>query len=267
MDPLDELMKELELQDSAQPLTNSSPSIPSSAAMGRLRNCDKNIRSSNSCGNLTRLREELRPKRSASSERLDEMWKAFANGKPEFNAKPVSLDLCCTCGKDIHGEIITAFGKKYHAEHFLCTTCNKIISSADSFYDVNGPTCKPCYTSINSLNACAYCQLPIETNSISAIGTKWHESCFVCNHCCNPFSDGKFFAQEGMPYCPACYRSQFATLCAACGDVASGSIIKACNQTWHSQCFVCTTCKTSIDGVYFEKAGMPYCFPHYQELL
>ena len=161
------------------------------------------------------------------------------------------------------GECIQAIGKKYHPDHFVCVTCEKPLGTS-SFYETDGqPNCEQCYNNIYC-PMCGFCGKAITDRCVTAMNKKWHVSCFVCNSCCNPFQNGAFYEKNGMPYCNNCFQGTFATRCAGCNQVATGKIINALNQQWHSQCFACAYCRRPFNGgAFYEKDGKPYCEAHY----
>ena len=156
-----------------------------------------------------------------------------------------------------------AMGRVYHPDHFVCSSCQKPLGTS-SFYETNGePNCETCYQNM-FCPRCAYCNQAIADRCINALNQKWHVNCFVCNSCCQPFPSGSFFEKGGMPYCQPCFQGTFSSKCAGCGNMASGQLINALGQKWHSQCFCCSYCRRPFNGLpYFEKDGKPYCEQHY----
>jgi paxillin len=165
--------------------------------------------------------------------------------------------------KPILSESISALGKLFHPEHFVCQTCQSPLGTSQ-FYEQNGnPQCERCYSSI-FCPMCAYCNTAISDRCLTAMNKKWHVDCFVCNNCCQPFQGGRFFENNGMPYCQGCFEKTFMTRCAGCSQNVSGRIINAMAQQWHQECFVCSYCRRSLVGLpFYEKEGKPFCEAHY----
>lgn len=68
---------------------------------------------------------------------------------------------CCTaCDKAIVGQVITALGKTWHPEHFLCTHCSQELGTRNFFERDGRPYCEPDYHNLFSPR-CAYCNGPI----------------------------------------------------------------------------------------------------------
>lgn len=48
--------------------------------------------------------------------------------------------------------------------------------------------------------------------------------------------------------------------CAGCGNVATGSLVKALNRIWHKDCFTCNNCHKILEGSFVAgENGMPMC--------
>jgi paxillin len=53
--------------------------------------------------------------------------------------------MCASCNQPITGGSVTALGKKWHPEHFICVFCMNPLSGV-SYTEQNGkPYCKTCY--------------------------------------------------------------------------------------------------------------------------
>jgi len=108
-------------------------------------------------------------------------------------------------------------------------------------------------------NFCAGCTLPIQSSGLQALDKSWHSECFVCTVCRAPLN-GPFCHNDGKPYCSDDYQKLFAKRCAGCGNLIQGQFIRAMRGEWHPQgCFVCTLCKGTLSGGFFEKNTHPYC--------
>lgn len=68
---------------------------------------------------------------------------------------------CCNaCEKPIVGQVITALGKTWHPEHFVCTHCTQELGTRNFFERDGHPYCEPDYHNLFSPR-CAYCNGPI----------------------------------------------------------------------------------------------------------
>jgi len=110
-----------------------------------------------------------------------------------------SRGICGYCGNPIIGETMTAMGKVYHIDHFVCGNCHDPIGTRN-FFEVDGkPNCDKCYHSLFA-PICAHCNQGISDRCITAMGKKWHPNHFVCTECQQPFPGGQFFERDGYPY-------------------------------------------------------------------
>lgn len=67
---------------------------------------------------------------------------------------------CSACDKPIVGQVITALGKTWHPEHFVCAHCNQELGTRNFFERDGKPYCEPDYHNLFSPR-CAYCNGPI----------------------------------------------------------------------------------------------------------
>jgi hypothetical protein len=109
---------------------------------------------------------------------------------------------------------------------------------------------------------CHSCELTIIGEWVQAIGSSWHDHCFVCQHsgCTIDFVSTTFFDHGGKPFCEEHFNLQIGSKCALCGKSITGKHVNALERKWHTQCFFCTFCKNSLAGQQFaEEKGKPYC--------
>lgn len=69
------------------------------------------------------------------------------------------------------------------------------------------PYCEKCHLRLHKPK-CFGCKLSMVGDIINAIGKQWHEDCFVCKDCKNPFLNGMFFLKDSNPFCEQCYSIQ-----------------------------------------------------------
>jgi paxillin len=179
------------------------------------------------------------------------------------STNPASRGTCGTCGQPILGEVITALGRTFHPEHFVCATCRSPLGSAQ-FFELNGQcVCQRCNSDAHS-EKCGHCNQPVAGRVINALGKKWHPEHFICTQCTQPFAGGQFFERDGKPYCETDFYDLFAPKCGQCNQAIRGDCINALGKQWHPEHFACSTCgKDFGNGSFFEHAGMPYCDQHY----
>ena len=176
-------------------------------------------------------------------------------------------DVCKYCGKPIATKkISTTSGECFHPEHFLCSTCNKALST-DKHYLADGKYyCPTCWES--HCPCCGLCGQPIVTGAkIEAMGKVWHPEHFRCSKC-ECLLSSSFSIVDGRPFCPEHAHGFAPTLvCTRCGKaITSGQYFNNKDNTrhWHSDCFTCASCKMPFPGGnHYEVDGEVYCQLHY----
>lgn len=93
------------------------------------------------------------------------------------------IDLICyTCNNAIRGSYITAFGRKYHSEHFFCDVCKKVFES-DNYYANEGKIyCHYHYSKLYAYH-CQSCKGAILKQYVEiyrgGLQQQWHPECFM----------------------------------------------------------------------------------------
>ncbi|XP_041976607.1 PDZ and LIM domain protein Zasp isoform X2 [Aricia agestis] len=176
------------------------------------------------------------------------------------------VPLCGSCNGNIRGPFITALGRIWCPEHFICVnaTCRRPLQDI-GFVEENGQLyCEYCFEQYIA-PACDKCHAKIKGDCLNAIGKHYHPECFICVYCGKVFGNNTFFLEDGLPYCEADWNELFTTKCFACGfPVEAGDRwVEALNNNYHSQCFNCTVCKKNLEGQsFFAKGGRPFCKAH-----
>jgi len=200
-------------------------------------------------------------------------------------------EVCAGCQKPLGEARFSALDRKWHQECFVCLQCKKPIESL--FYQKDGqPQCEKCRNQTlqtQPQDLCGRCDKIIEGKRFSAMGKKWHPTCFVCNTCQSPLED--FMESQGQPYCGNCFKlviksptasSQSSTspksgspsskssspasvpnqdeICGGCSKLlGNGKRVSALGKKWHKECFICSACQKDLGGGFWEKNGMPHC--------
>ncbi|KFU97872.1 Paxillin, partial [Pterocles gutturalis] len=177
----------------------------------------------------------------------------------------VAKGVCGACKKPIAGQVVTAMGKTWHPEHFVCTHCQEEIGSRNFFERDGQPYCEKDYHNLFSPR-CYYCNGPILDKVVTALDRTWHPEHFFCAQCGAFFGPEGFHEKDGKAYCRKDYFDMFAPKCGGCARAILENYISALNTLWHPECFVCRECFTPfINGSFFEHDGQPYCEVHYHE--
>ncbi|MBF0610749.1 MAG: protein DA1 [Magnetococcales bacterium] len=121
--------------------------------------------------------------------------------------------LCHGCETPIVGTIITALGKSFHSQCFLCSACGKPIQAGGFLPHQDKPYHTACYHQKFSPR-CVVCQGPIRTASY--VTNLWGEShceehlhqyrsCFSCNRLMAPaVTGGGVVLSDGRALCQLC---------------------------------------------------------------
>jgi len=173
---------------------------------------------------------------------------------------------CDHCNGAILDKCVSALDRTWHPEHFVCYDCNSPFGD-DGFHEKDGQAyCKNCYYGAFAPK-CAGCSLAITENFISSLDAQWHQNCFVCATCNQPFADGNFFEHEGAPYCETHFHALKGSLCAGCSKPISGRCITAMFRKFHPEHFVCSFCLKQLNkGTFKEKGEKPYCHECFNRL-
>ncbi|XP_042219782.1 actin-binding LIM protein 3-like [Homarus americanus] len=186
--------------------------------------------------------------------------------------------LCEACGKKCSGEVLRVQEKYFHINCFKCHSCKKSLAQGGFFTRDKDYYCTECYQK-NFGQRCATCGLYVEGEVVSALGNSYHQKCFTCARCRQPFPTGERVTYTGKEcLCQRCLHipvvdSQSPTRsptsggpkCAGCKEeLVEGQALIALDQQWHIWCFKCAICSTVLHGEYMGKDGLPYCEKDYQ---
>ncbi|XP_057210575.1 paxillin a isoform X2 [Triplophysa rosa] len=197
--------------------------------------------------------------------KLDNMLGSLQSDLNKLGVQTVAKGVCGACKKPIAGQVVTAMGRTWHPEHFVCTHCQEEIGSRNFFERDGQPYCEKDYHSLFSPR-CYYCNGPILDRVVTALDRTWHPEHFFCAQCGSFFGPEGFHEKEGKAYCRKDYFDMFAPKCGGCARAILENYISALNSLWHPECFVCRECFIPfVNGSFFEHEGQPYCEAHYHE--
>uniref|UniRef100_A0A3B3DZD9 Transforming growth factor beta-1-induced transcript 1 protein n=1 Tax=Oryzias melastigma TaxID=30732 RepID=A0A3B3DZD9_ORYME len=196
---------------------------------------------------------------------LDSMLGLLQSDLSRQGVQTSSKGNCSACQKPVVGQVVTALGKVWHPEHFVCTECETELGSRNFFEKDGRPYCESDYFTLFSPH-CAHCSKPILNKMVTALDKNWHPECFCCVKCSRTFGDEGFHDREGQQYCQQCFLTLFASRCQGCSQPILENYISALNSLWHPQCFVCRECYSPfVNGSFFEHEGKPLCEAHYHQ--
>ncbi|XP_075548911.1 Z band alternatively spliced PDZ-motif protein 52 isoform X2 [Dermacentor variabilis] len=176
------------------------------------------------------------------------------------------IPICSSCGSPIRGPFVTALGRNWCPDHFLCSngSCRKSLQDIGFVEEQGKLYCEHCYECYMA-PICRKCGHRIKGDCLNALEQTWHPDCFVCTYCKTAFGNSSFYLEDGMPYCEKDWNELFTTKCVGCGfPIEAGDRwVEALNNNYHSQCFKCTICQKNLEGQsFFAKGGRPFCKAH-----
>uniref|UniRef100_A0A3Q0T3S5 Actin binding LIM protein family, member 3 n=1 Tax=Amphilophus citrinellus TaxID=61819 RepID=A0A3Q0T3S5_AMPCI len=158
---------------------------------------------------------------------------------------------CDSCNQYITGEVVSALGRTYHPDCFVCSICRSPFPIGDRVtFCGKKCVCQQCSLSLNSdkpvkvhgPSYCAGCGEEIKQGqSLLALERQWHVSCFKCRTCGCTLT-GEYISKDGIPYCESDYHSQFGIRCESCNRYISGKVLEAGGKHYHPSCARCARC-------------------------
>ncbi|XP_016316667.1 actin-binding LIM protein 3 isoform X4 [Sinocyclocheilus anshuiensis] len=160
---------------------------------------------------------------------------------------------CDSCGDFISGEVVSALGRTYHPQCFVCSVCRKPFPIGDRVtFSGKECVCQQCSLKLANSNEpikihgpshCAGCKEEIKQGqSLLALEKQWHVSCFRCQTC-GLVLTGEYISKDGIPYCESDYHAQFGIKCETCDRYISGRVLEAGGKHYHPTCARCARCQ------------------------
>ncbi|XP_044732553.1 actin-binding LIM protein 3 isoform X3 [Chrysoperla carnea] len=187
---------------------------------------------------------------------------------------------CQTCKKKCSGEVLRVQDKYFHTNCFKCKVCKNSLAQGGFFSKDGDYYCTADYQR-NYGTKCAACNDYVEGEVVTALGNTYHQKCFTCARCRQPFPSGEKVTYTGKEVlCQKCVQipvrdtstpqtsptSNNPNACAGCQEeLKEGQALIALNRQWHIWCFKCGSCQMVLHGEYMGKDGIPYCERDYQK--
>ncbi|XP_055082298.1 actin-binding LIM protein 3-like [Periophthalmus magnuspinnatus] len=159
---------------------------------------------------------------------------------------------CDSCEQYISGEVVSALGRTYHPQCFVCSLCRSPFPIGDRVtFCGKKCICQQCSQSLSANKPvkvhgpsyCAGCGQEIrQGQSLLALERQWHVSCFKCRTCGCALT-AEYICKDGIPYCEADYHSQFGIRCDGCSSFISGRVLEAGGKHYHPTCARCARCQ------------------------
>ncbi|XP_066246465.1 actin-binding LIM protein 2 isoform X3 [Euwallacea similis] len=187
---------------------------------------------------------------------------------------------CQACKKKCSGEVLRVQDKYFHTGCFKCKACGSSLAQGGFFSKEGAYYCTADYQR-NFGTKCASCGDYVEGEVVTALGKTYHQKCFTCARCRQPFPSGEKVTYTGKEVlCQKCVQipvrdstpksspatSPLPNECAGCReDLKEGQVLVALDKSWHIWCFKCYTCSAVLHGEYMGRDGVPYCERDYQK--
>ncbi|XP_052497618.1 actin-binding LIM protein 2 isoform X11 [Budorcas taxicolor] len=159
---------------------------------------------------------------------------------------------CFSCDRFIEGEVVSALGKTYHPDCFVCAVCRSPFPPGDRVtFNGKDCVCQKCSLpqSVGSseplcqgLWSCGGCGAEIKNGqSLVALDKHWHLGCFKCRTCGKQLN-AEYISKDGLPYCEADYHAKFGIRCDGCEKYITGHVLEAGEKHYHPLCALCVRC-------------------------
>ncbi|XP_060688363.1 four and a half LIM domains protein 1a [Hemiscyllium ocellatum] len=173
--------------------------------------------------------------------------------------KPISFD-----SKELHHD-----DRYWHESCFRCFHCSRSLAN-DSFCIKNERiTCTNCLPRTDA-STCHSCRRAIKpgTKSFEYGGSHWHERCFTCSRCLKEIGTARFVPKGDEIYCISCNEKKFSKHCVHCRKAITSGGLTYRDEPWHSECFVCKTCRKQLGGQRFTAhENFLYCVDCYSNFI
>ncbi|XP_069699460.1 actin-binding LIM protein 2 isoform X3 [Periplaneta americana] len=204
----------------------------------------------------------------------------MVDSKKKITVSKKGKTFCQNCKKKCSGEVLRVQDKYFHINCFKCQVCKNSLAQGGFFCKDGNYYCTADYQRQFGTK-CAICGEYVEGEVVSALGNTYHQKCFTCARCRQPFPSGQRVTYTGKEVlCQKCVQipvretqspqaspsSTNGPECAGCQEeLKEGQALIALERQWHIWCFKCRTCDSVLHGEYMGKDGIPYCEKDYQK--
>ncbi|XP_055304432.1 LIM and senescent cell antigen-like-containing domain protein 1 isoform X1 [Sitodiplosis mosellana] len=118
----------------------------------------------------------------------------------------MGIPICGACRRPIEERVVTALGKNWHVEHFVCAKCEKPFLGHRHYEKRGLAYCETHYHQLFG-NLCFVCNQVIGGDVFTALNKAWcvhHFSCSVCDT--KMTQKSKFYEYDEKPVCKKCYE-------------------------------------------------------------
>merc|ERR1719234_1403143 len=148
--------------------------------------------------------------------------------------------------------------RQWHEKCFTCCVCTNPIGTKSFIPKEHDIYCAKCYEE-KFATKCIKCSKVITQGGVTYRNDPWHRECFTCTHCQKSLAGQRFTSRDDKPYCADCFGELFSKRCTACSKPITGiggtRFISFEGRHWHNDCFICSSCKSSMVGKGFITDG------------
>lgn len=125
--------------------------------------------------------------------------------------KELLASQCAQCRKPITGRSITALGKQWHPEHFVCAQCEQPFGGNNYMIQGGKPYCEADWVNLFG-KQCAYCEKQIGSGAVKSeladgVEYMFHPEHFKCCQCDTRIGPKvNYRAWEGKAVCTKCFN-------------------------------------------------------------
>ncbi|KAB0354282.1 hypothetical protein FD755_022820, partial [Muntiacus reevesi] len=154
---------------------------------------------------------------------------------------------CFSCDRFIEGEVVSALGKTYHPDCFVCAVCRDDLcpgGCAEHPWPPGSRSTPPHPAGMvrTGSRRCGGCGAEIKNGqSLVALDKHWHLGCFKCKTCGKQLN-AEYISKDGLPYCEADYHTKFGIRCDGCEKYITGHVLEAGEKHYHPLCALCVRC-------------------------
>ncbi|XP_058813706.1 LIM and senescent cell antigen-like-containing domain protein 1 isoform X1 [Topomyia yanbarensis] len=118
----------------------------------------------------------------------------------------MGIPICGACRRPIEERVVTALGKHWHVEHFVCAKCEKPFLGHRHYEKRGMAYCETHYHQLFG-NLCFVCNQVIAGDVFTALNKAWCVHHFSCSICDNKMDQkSKFYEYDEKPVCKKCYE-------------------------------------------------------------
>ncbi|XP_058466451.1 actin-binding LIM protein 3 isoform X1 [Malaya genurostris] len=111
---------------------------------------------------------------------------------------------CSKCQKKCSGEVLRVTDRYFHKTCFQCMKCNKSLATGGFFSKDGAYYCTLDYQKLYGTK-CSACGQYVEGEVVSTMGNTYHQKCFTCSKCKQPFQSGSKVTNTGKEVlCEGC---------------------------------------------------------------